>query len=252
MAAPDLELCYLTATEAIAKFRTREISPVELMDAVIARCEAVNPTLNARTHTYFDRAREQARKAEAKYGQSGARLRPLEGIPCAIKDFHPMKGEITTFGSKVFEDFRPDNTAPTVERLQRAGAIVHCRTTTPEFAGSGSTHSPLWGVTRNPWNPDFTPGGSSGGAGAAVASGMTTVADGTDGGGSIRIPASACGLFGYKAPFGRNPLDREPAAFPAWAYRIANRQAFRTLRQRRRADRPRPLARRRPRAPPVA
>ena len=86
---------------------------------------------------------------------------------------------------------------------------MHCRTTTPEFAHSGTTQSPLWGITRNPWNLDYSSGGSSGGAGAAVAAGMTTVADGTDGGGSIRIPASACGIFGYKPPFGRNPLDRE-------------------------------------------
>ncbi len=136
-------------------------------------------------------------------------MRALEGIPTAIKDFHSVRGEITTLGSKIFADTRSDNTAPTIERLFRAGAIMHCRTTTPEFAHSGATHSPLWGTTRNPWNLDYTPGGSSGGAGAAVAAGMTTIADGTDGGGSIRIPASACGIFGYKPPFGRNPIDRE-------------------------------------------
>ena len=96
-----------------------------------------------------------------------------------------------------------------MDRLLRAGAIMHMRSTSPEFAHSGATHSPLWGVTRNPWNLEYTPGGSSGGAGAVVAAGMATLADGTDGGGSIRIPAAACGLFGYKPPFGRNPLDRD-------------------------------------------
>jgi Asp-tRNA(Asn)/Glu-tRNA(Gln) amidotransferase A subunit family amidase len=206
---PDLDLCYLPATEAIEAFKSRTLSPVELMEAVIARSEQVNPTLNAITYTYFDRALEQAREAERVYRDTNAAPRALEGIPTAIKDFHPVEGEITTFGSRLYKDFVADNTAPTVERLLDAGAIMHLRTTTPEFAHSSITRSPLWGATRNPWNPEYTSGGSSGGSGAAVASGMTTVADGTDGGGSIRIPASACGIVGYKPPFGRNPLDRE-------------------------------------------
>jgi Asp-tRNA(Asn)/Glu-tRNA(Gln) amidotransferase A subunit family amidase len=209
MATADLELCYLTASEALGRFKARTLSPVELLDAQIARAQAINPKVNAITYDFFDRAREQAKKAEAKYGQTDGRVRALEGVPVAIKDFHPVKGEITTFGSKIFEDFRPDYTAATVDRLLRAGAIMHMRTTSPEFAYSGATHSPLWGITPNPWNLEYTSGGSSGGAGAAVAGGMTTLADGTDGGGSIRIPASACGLFGYKPPFGRNPLDRD-------------------------------------------
>jgi len=209
MASADLDLCYMTATEAISKFKAKELSPVELMAAVIARCEEVNPKVNALTYTFFERALDQAKKAEARYMKTDGRARALEGIPTAIKDFHSVKGEITTLGSKIYADTRSDNTAPTIERLFRAGAIMHCRTTTPEFAHSGTTQSPLWGITRNPWNLDYSSGGSSGGAGAAVAAGMTTVADGTDGGGSIRIPASACGIFGYKPPFGRNPLDRE-------------------------------------------
>ena len=209
MASADLELCYLTASEALARFKARTLSPVELLDAQIARAGAINPKVNAITYDFFDRARAQAQKAEAKYGKSDGRTRALEGVPVAIKDFHPVKGEITTFGSRIFEDFRPDYTAPTVDRLLRAGAVMHMRTTSPEFAYSGATHSPLWGITPNPWNLEYTSGGSSGGAGAAVAGGMTTLADGTDGGGSIRIPSSACGIFGYKPPFGRNPLDRD-------------------------------------------
>jgi Asp-tRNA(Asn)/Glu-tRNA(Gln) amidotransferase A subunit family amidase len=180
---------------------------VELMKALISRSQAVNPRLNALTYTFYDRALDQAKAAEARYMKG--RPRPLEGIPIAIKDFHVVKGEITALGSKIYKDFRPDNTAPTIERLFKAGCIMHCRTTTPEFAHSGATHSPLWGITRNPWNLDYGPGGSSGGAGAALAAGMTTIADGTDGGGSIRIPSSVNGTFGYKPPFGRNPLDRE-------------------------------------------
>ncbi len=156
MAEADLALCYMTASEAVARFKARTLSPVELLDALIARSEAVNPRLNAVTYAFFDRARAQARKAEAKYGKTDGRLRALEGVPVAIKDFHPVKGEITTFGSKIFEDFRPDYSAPTVDRLLRAGAVMHMRTTTPEFAYSGATHSPLWGITPNPWNLDYT------------------------------------------------------------------------------------------------
>ncbi len=204
----DLELCYLTATEAIARFRTRDLSPVELAKALIDRSEALNPKLNVLTELKRDEALTAARAAEAKYASGkSARLRPLEGVPVAIKDFHPVKGEITTFGSKAFEHYRPPHSAPTVDRLFKAGAILLSRTTTPELAHSGITKSPLWGVSRNPWDPRYTCGGSSGGAGAAVAAGMVTIADGTDGGGSIRIPSSINGVFGYKPPFGRNPLD---------------------------------------------
>lgn len=205
----EADLPFLSAAEALAAFKSKELSPVELLDAIIARSGQISETLNCFTYTFFDRARELARKAEQVYARSPEQARPLEGIPCAIKDWHPVKGEITSFGSRAFKDFRPERSAPTVGRLLDAGVIMHARTTTPEFAHAGHTESPLWGVTRNPWNFDYSPGGSSGGAGAAVAAGLTTIADGTDGGGSIRIPASANGVFGYKPPFGRNPLDYE-------------------------------------------
>ena len=205
MASDDL--CYITATEALAKFRSGDLSPVDLMAAVIARSEAVNPAVNAYTYTFFERALEQAKEAEARYA-SGGETRPLEGVPVVIKDFHPVEGEITTFGSRMFADHVPDRSAPTVARLLEAGAIMHARTTTPEMAHAPHCRSDLWGNTRNPWNLDFGPGGSSGGAAAAVAAGMTTLADGTDGGGSIRMPAACCGHFGYKPPFGRNPINR--------------------------------------------
>ena len=207
MSDANLDFCYMTATEAIAAFKNRTLSPVELLKAIIARCEQLQPKVNALTYTYFDRALEQAKAAEAQYTRRGGEPRPLEGVAVAIKDFHPVKDEITTYGSKIYRDYRPDHTAPAVQRLLDAGAIMHCRTTTPEFAHTGVTASPLWGITRNPWNLEYTPGGSSGGAGAVLAAGMTTLADGTDGGGSIRIPASVNGIVGYKPPFGRNPLD---------------------------------------------
>ena len=203
--APD-DLCYMTASEAIEKFKSRELSPVELISAVIARSEEVNPKVNAYTYTFYERALKQAREAERLYA-SDVEPRPLEGVPIVIKDFHPVAGEITTFGSRIFSEHVPEKSVPTVARLLDAGAIMHARTTTPEMAYAPYCRSDLWGVTRNPWNLEFGPGGSSGGAGASVAAGMTTLADGTDGGGSIRIPAGSCGIFGYKPPFGRNPTD---------------------------------------------
>jgi Asp-tRNA(Asn)/Glu-tRNA(Gln) amidotransferase A subunit family amidase len=199
------DLCYMTATEAIAGFKAKKLSPVELMQAVIDRCEQVNPSVNAFTYTFFERALEQAKQAEARYA-SGNDIRPLEGIPLVIKDMHPVKDEISTWGSKVMEGFRFDFTVPTAQRLFDAGAILHARTTTPEFGHTGHCHSPLWGATRNPWNVEYSSGGSSGGSAVAAATGMTTLADGADGGGSVRIPASACGVFGIKPSFGRNPM----------------------------------------------
>ncbi len=201
----DLDVCYLSATEALARFKARSLSPVELMRALIARAEAVEPQVNAFPMTYFDRALEQARSAEARYMKTDGRPRPLDGIAVAIKDETEMKGEITTGGSLIYKDFRTKTDAPIVERLRRAGAIFHARSAAPEFSCAPFTHSRLWGVTRNPWNPDYTPGGSSGGAGAALAAGTTTLANGSDIGGSIRIPASACGVVGFKPPYGRVP-----------------------------------------------
>ncbi len=113
----DVDLCYLTAEEAIAAFKARELSPVDVMKAVIARCEKVNPKLNAVTYNHFDRALDQAKKAEKRYASANGSVRPLEGIPLAIKDLHPVEGEICTWGSKIYEGVRADNTVPIVERL---------------------------------------------------------------------------------------------------------------------------------------
>lgn len=196
-------ICYLTATEALRRFRERSLSPVELMAAVIERCEEVNPTVNAITNRFYDEAMASARAAEKRYENGTAR--PLEGIPLASKELHPIKGMRTSWGSKIFENTPAEYTLPSIERLLDAGAIVHIRTTTPEFAHAGHCHSPLYGITRNPWNLDYSSCGSSGGSAVAVATGMATLATGDDGGGSIRMPASANGLVGFKPPFGRNP-----------------------------------------------
>ena len=203
----DDDLCYITALEAIARFKARTLSPVEVMAAVIARAEAVNPKINAFTYCFFDRAMDQAKAAEARYGRTDGRLRALEGIPMVIKDETAIKGEITTSASLIRKDNVDVADAFVVERIKRAGAIIHGRSTAPEFSAAGVTHSKLWGVTRNPWNTDFTPGGSSGGAAAQLAAGTTLLANGSDIAGSIRIPASACGVVGFKPPYGRVPEE---------------------------------------------
>ena len=215
---PDLELCYLGAAGAIERFRARSLSPVELVSNLIFRIEAVEPKVNALTYTFFERALDEARAAESRYSGRARRPRALDGVPIVIKDYHDVRGEITTFGSRLYENHRSLKSLAYIERLLRAGAILLGRSTTPEFALLGVTHSDLWGVTRNPWNPDMTPGGSSGGAGAALAAGMTTLADGSDIGGSIRIPASCCGVFGLKPAHGRVPTGGAGALNPYLAY----------------------------------
>jgi amidase len=203
----DLDLCYIGAAEALALFKARKLSPVELMQAVIARAEAVEPRINVFADTYFDEAMDQAKRAEARYAKTAARLGPLDGLPVAIKDENKIKGRRTTSGSLLFEHSTDQSTALSVERIMKAGGIVHARSTTPEFACAGVTHSRLWGVSRNPWNPEYTTGGSSGGAGGSLAAGTTTLANGSDIWGSIRMPASCCGVLGFKPPYGRVPED---------------------------------------------
>jgi amidase len=201
------DLHYLSARDALARFRTRALSPVELVRALIARTERVEPRIHAFTERWFERALSQAREAEARYAGRGPSPRPLEGIPVAIKDDTPIAGARTTSGSLLRADHVDAETAPIVERLLEAGAIVHARTTSPEFSCAGVTWSRLWGVTRNPWNPAFSPGGSSGGSAASLAAGTSTLASGSDIWGSIRIPASCCGVVGYKPPYGRVPEE---------------------------------------------
>jgi len=175
------------------------------MTAVIDRAEAVSPTVNCLAERTWDQALAGAREAEARYAGKGPTPRPLEGLAVATKEEQPIAGRVSSEGSLAFVDEIADVTHPVVERVLEAGGIVHARTTTPEFSCAAFTRSELWGVTRNPWNPLYSPGGSSGGAGAALASGSTTLATGSDIGGSIRIPASFTGTVGYKPPYGRVP-----------------------------------------------
>ena len=201
------DLCYLTARQVLNLFARAALSPVELMSALMDRIETVNPQINAFGDCYFDEARAKAREAERRW-RSG-RARALEGMPVAVKDAQNLAGRRTTYGSPKYADNYAQTSDPMIERLLAAGAIIHARTTVSEFCLSGVCVSPMWGTTRNPWNLHFSPGGSSGGSGAALAAGMTLLATGTDMGGSIRVPASACGVVGYKPPHGRNP-DAHP------------------------------------------
>ena len=199
------ELCYLPAAEALALFLRRELSPVELMRATIDRIEAIDPVVNALPVRFFDAALEEAREAEARYGGRGPEPRPLEGLPVAVKDEVDVAGQPCTEGSLILKDRVADHTVACVQRIIDAGGIIHARSATPEFCCAAITDSRLWGVTRNPWNLEYSPGGSSGGSGAALAAGMASLATGSDIGGSIRIPASFCGVVGFKPPYGRVP-----------------------------------------------
>ncbi|MCZ6797107.1 MAG: amidase, partial [Gammaproteobacteria bacterium] len=201
----DLDLCYTSAVELARKYRSGEISPLEVVQNSLDRIEQVNQKLNCFCFTYPEQALQKATAAGQAFADGKARS--LEGIPVAIKDFTPTKGKRTTRGSKLLEDWVPDWNPVLVERLEAAGAIMVGKTNTPEFATSGFTDSPLWGVTRNPWDTARTTGGSSGGSGAAVASGCVPFAEGTDMGGSVRIPAGLCGIVGHKPSIGRIPMD---------------------------------------------
>ncbi|HYX86970.1 MAG TPA: amidase [Gaiellales bacterium] len=201
------DLYRLSARDALDLFASRALSPVELMEAVIRRAEQVEPEINAFPHTYYDEALEAAREAEARYAGRGPRPRPLEGIPVAIKDETAIRGQPLTQASLIHKDDVADHTSLVAERILRAGGIVHARAATPEFSAAPFTHSRLYGITRNPWNPAYSPGGSSGGGAAALAAGSATLANGSDIGGSIRIPATFCGVVGFKPPYGRVPVE---------------------------------------------
>ncbi|WLQ04730.1 amidase [Arthrobacter oryzae] len=198
------ELHYLDATTALRLFRTRELSPVELMEAVIARTEAVNGEINALTETLFEEALPAARQAAAKYAR-GRDITPLLGLPVAAKEKHGLKGRRLSQGLMSRKDELAAEDHPVIDRIRRAGGIIHARTTTPEYSCATVTHSQLWGVTRNPWNLQLSPGGSSGGSGAALAAGLAPLATASDIAGSTRLPASFTGTVGYKAPYGRIP-----------------------------------------------
>jgi aspartyl-tRNA(Asn)/glutamyl-tRNA(Gln) amidotransferase subunit A len=198
-----------TATELLALYRDGQASPVEVTQAVLRRIEQLDPRLNAFRLVAHEEALQSARDSEArwqKFRQGGVPCGALEGVPVSIKDLVLTRGWSTLRGSRTVDPKQAwDVDAPASARLREAGAVLLGKTNTPEFGCKGETNSPLTGITRNPWNPSRTPGGSSGGAAAAVASGMGPLALGTDGAGSVRIPSAFCGNFGLKPSFGRVP-----------------------------------------------
>ena len=201
---PERDLCFTPATELVKLYRVRKVSPLEVVQAVLARVDQVNPQVNA----YVTIARESALKAAraaTRVLRRGAKLPPLHGVPVSIKDLEPTKGIRTTWGSKIFEHHVPEEDALIVERLKAAGAIVVGKTNTPEFGAGANTFNAVFGATHNPWNLVLTCGGSSGGAAVALATGMGPIAQGSDLGGSLRIPAAFCGVVGFRTTPGLVP-----------------------------------------------
>jgi aspartyl-tRNA(Asn)/glutamyl-tRNA(Gln) amidotransferase subunit A len=199
------DLCYLTAAELADAYRAGRLSPVEATQALLKRIEAVNPIVNAYNLVDPEAALRDARASEARW-KAGKPLSPIDGVAASIKDIILTKGWPTLRGSKTVDPNQSwDEDAPVTARLREAGCVIIGKTTSPEMGWKGVTDSPLTGITRNPWNISTTPGGSSGGASAQVAAGLGPLAVGTDGGGSIRIPAGFTGITGLKPSFGRVP-----------------------------------------------
>jgi amidase len=208
----DHSLARQPARELARLIRTRAVSPVEVLDAHLDVIARVNPKLNAIVTLAADAARDAARSAEDAV-MKGDPLGPLHGLPVAIKDVTPTAGIRTTFASPLYKDLVPTEDAEVVSRLKAAGAIVLAKTNTPEFACGAYTNNALFGPTRNPWNPDLSPAGSSGGAAVAVATGMVPIAQGTDFGGSVRVPAAFCGIVGIRPTPGLTPNHPMPLAW---------------------------------------
>jgi aspartyl-tRNA(Asn)/glutamyl-tRNA(Gln) amidotransferase subunit A len=198
----DLDLHGLTIARAARALRARELSPLELTDAYLRRIERLNPKLNAYITVCAERARDDARRATDEL-TAGKTRGPLHGIPIALKDLFETAGIRTTAGAKIHADHVPARDCPVAARLRDAGTILLGKLNTHEYAYGVTTNNPHFGPTRNPWNPEHIPGGSSGGSGAAIAAGLATATTGTDTGGSIRMPASVCGVVGLKPTYGR-------------------------------------------------
>lgn len=193
-----MDIAFLAATEQARLVRAREVSSEELVRTYLERIEQIDPELNAYVTVCAEEALAAARDADRATSEA-----PFHGVPIAIKDLSATAGIRTTFSSRAFADYVPDFDVAVVRRIREAGFVLLGKTNTPEFGTTAFTESELNGATRNPWDPHRTPGGSSGGAAAALAAGLTPVAHGSDGGGSIRIPASCCGVFGLKPSRGR-------------------------------------------------
>ena len=220
------EVLWHSALDLAAAIRAKQISPVEIAEAILSRIDALNPRLNAFCLVTRDIALRDAREAEIAVTK-GEPIGPMHGVPVSLKDVIFTKGLRTTGGSRLFAEATPEEDAIAVGRLRAAGAVLLGKTNTSEFGHKAVTDNPLFGITRNPWNLEMTPGGSSGGAAAAVASGLGPIALGTDGGGSLRIPAAFCGVYGFKPSWGRVP---QHPSFPGWEHLGVTGPITRTVR----------------------
>ncbi|MFX0030597.1 MAG: amidase, partial [Candidatus Hermodarchaeota archaeon] len=198
-------ICFMSAWEMKEKISNQELTSQEITEIIIERIEKINPIINAYCTTTFDLAREMARKADDRVKRNEM-IPLLNGIPTSIKDLVPVKGVRTTYGSRIYEHHIPEEDALVVTRLKDSGCVILGKTNTPEFGYKGVTDNLIFGITPNPWNLEMTAGGSSGGAAASVVCGMGPLAQGSDGGGSIRHPACFCGAYGLKPSFGRVPI----------------------------------------------
>lgn len=211
MNSQQLEIVSWSAAELAARIRARDVSPSEAVEAALARIEDCNPRINAICTVAADQAMAAARAAERLLRREDEPLPPLLGVPVGIKDITPTAGIRTTYGSPLCRDHVPTEDAEVVARLKAAGAIVIGKTNTPEFAAGANTVNPVFGATRNPWNPALCAGGSTGGGAAALATGMIALAQGTDLGGSLRNPAAFCGVVGLRPTPGVVPSTPNPA-----------------------------------------
>jgi Asp-tRNA(Asn)/Glu-tRNA(Gln) amidotransferase A subunit family amidase len=204
------KICFMSAYKMVEAIKNQEITSEEITESIIERIEKINPIINAYCTTTFDLAREMAKLADKRV-KNGENIGILNGVPTSIKDLTAIEGVRTTYGSKIFESNIATEDAIVVKRLKDAGCVILGKTNTPEFGHKGVTDNLIFGPTRNPWNLERTSGGSSGGAAASLVSGIGPLAQGSDGGGSIRHPACFCGVYGIKPSFGRVP--RYPRLF---------------------------------------
>jgi Asp-tRNA(Asn)/Glu-tRNA(Gln) amidotransferase A subunit family amidase len=220
------DLRYADATSLVAAIRSRQLSPLELLDDVLQRADHLQPVINAFLTLDPEAARAAARAAEDAVMRNEP-LGPLHGLPVSVKDLEPTRGLRTTYGSKFFENYVPDFDGGVAGRLRMAGAVIFGKTNTPHYGHKDSCDNLLGPPARNPWDLERTPGGSSGGAAAAVAAGIGAIAHGSDGAGSIRIPSALCGAFGFKPSLGVVPYWPNP---DFWAARSHNGPIARTVR----------------------